>query len=214
MPAFPLLVLCSLLPAMDPPAAKFPLGKDTTVITGPIDKDGYLDYGTALNERLGKGIGPQDNANVLIWQALGPTPRGLEQGMPAEYFELLGIAEPAKSGDTFVGLAVYYNRQFQGDHDGAYEDDRRRVSQRSWRTWDLPYLAAWLKLNEKPLRLVVEASQRSHYFDPLVSRRREGDPRGLIVSLMPSVDYCREMASPKLAPPGTRRRLPAQGRRR
>src|SRR5437764_836871 len=69
-----LLLLFVLPPVEDNPVAKVPLGKDTTVAMGPLDKAGYIDYEAALNERLGKGITPEKNANVLIWQALGPKP--------------------------------------------------------------------------------------------------------------------------------------------
>ena len=41
---------------------KFPLGKDTTYVTGPLDKDGYIDYEAALNDLLGKDITPEKNA--------------------------------------------------------------------------------------------------------------------------------------------------------
>ena len=33
---------------------------------GPLDKDGYVDFEAALNERLGKGVPPEKNANVSI----------------------------------------------------------------------------------------------------------------------------------------------------
>src|SRR5437879_5347014 len=74
------------------PKPKFTIGKETTYVTGPVDKDGYIDYITALNERLGKGIKPQDNANVLLWKAFGPHPEGTK--MPPDFFKWLGIQEP------------------------------------------------------------------------------------------------------------------------
>ena len=67
------LILCLVL-AADGPAPKLPVGRDTTYVTGPIDKDGYIDYEAALNERLSQGVTPENNANVLIWKVLGPTP--------------------------------------------------------------------------------------------------------------------------------------------
>src|SRR5271166_1220289 len=91
------VLLLSLLPAEGKPAAKVPLGKETTYVTGPLDKEGYVDYETALNDRLAKGVTPEKNANVLLWQALGPTPEG-GNGMPADYFKRLGIPEPPKRG--------------------------------------------------------------------------------------------------------------------
>src|SRR5713101_3375645 len=64
----------------------FTISKETTYVTGPLDKDGYIDYAAALNERLGKGVTPENNANVPIWKALGPHPEGAT--MPAEFFKL------------------------------------------------------------------------------------------------------------------------------
>ncbi len=78
----PLFLLCVLVCAADDkkpepkekdkaPAPKLPIGKDTTYATGPLDKYGYIDYEAALNERLSKGIKPEQNANVLLWKAFG-----------------------------------------------------------------------------------------------------------------------------------------------
>ena len=77
---------------------KFTIGKDTTFVTKPLDKDGYPDYAAALNERLSVGVTPENNANLLIWKALGPfsnTP------MPEEYFKLLGSPRPSENGLYF-----------------------------------------------------------------------------------------------------------------
>ena len=62
--------------AMWPSRSTFTVGTETTYVTGPLDKQGYVDYVAALNERLREGITPENNANVLIWQALGPRPEG------------------------------------------------------------------------------------------------------------------------------------------
>src|SRR5258708_3874889 len=40
-------------------AGKFTIGKETTYFEGPVDKDGYIDYVAALNERLRKGVTPE-----------------------------------------------------------------------------------------------------------------------------------------------------------
>src|SRR2546429_6929409 len=78
---------------------KFTIGKETTYVTGPVDADGYIDYAAALNKRLGKGITPADNANVLLWKALGPQPQG--EKMPPDFFKWLGTPEPPERGDYF-----------------------------------------------------------------------------------------------------------------
>ena len=107
----PSLLLCLVLGSDGPPAPKLPLGKDTTYVTGPLDKDGYIDYEAALNDRLGAGVAPEKNANVLLWEVLGLMPEGFNR-MPAEFFKaprhrrtaegrgLLHPAWPLRDGPT------------------------------------------------------------------------------------------------------------------
>jgi hypothetical protein len=189
------LVLC-LLSGEAKPAPKVPLGKETTYITGPLNKEGYVDYEAALNDRLGKGIIPEKNANVLLWKALGPTPEG-GKGMPAEFFKRLGIKEPSTDGDYIVGLT-----RFMKDHLGlepkdydAIHDELGRAIPRPWTAKDCPHIAAWLKVNEKPLAVAIEATRRPDYFNPLVSPPANKGPGALMGVLMPSAQKCREVAT-------------------
>src|SRR5712691_6035186 len=85
-----------LIIAAWPGSSTFTVSKETTYITEPLDKHGYPDYVTALNQRLSQGVTPENNANVLIWQALGPYPEGAT--MPPEYFQWLGH-EPPEQGE-------------------------------------------------------------------------------------------------------------------
>src|SRR5262249_741190 len=94
------LLLLSLVAAENQPTPKFPLGRETTYVTGAPDKEGYIDYEAALNDRLGKDVTPQNNANVLLWKAFGPRPEG-GKGMPAQFFKRLGIEPPPEGGDYF-----------------------------------------------------------------------------------------------------------------
>src|SRR5439155_2920198 len=97
--------VASLVCAAWPGYSTFTVSTETTYVTEPLDKHGYVDYVTALNERLGKGITPANNANVLIWQALGPHPEGAT--MPPEYFQWLGIESPAEEGEYWVSWRNY-----------------------------------------------------------------------------------------------------------
>jgi hypothetical protein len=176
---------------------KFTVGKETTYITGPLDKNGYMDYEAALNERLGKGVTPQNNANVLLWKALGPRPEG-GNPLPPEYFKLLGIESPPENGAYFVGLFRYAKEHLKlepGEKTNAILDEQSRAAQRPWAAKDYPRVADWLKMNEKPLALVVEATRRPQYFNPLVTHKTEQGSGGLIGALLPSVQKCRELAN-------------------
>jgi hypothetical protein len=151
------------------PKPKFTISKETTYVTGPLDKDGYIDYVTALNQKLSQGVTPENNANVLLWKAFGPRPDDLP--MPEAFYKWLGIPEPPEKGDYFIG-----ERRFAKEHLKIKNDDDiynfyeevDLATARPWTPQQYPNVAAWLKANEKPLALIVEASKRGHYFSPLL----------------------------------------------
>jgi hypothetical protein len=179
----PLVLLTLLAPAQ--PAPKVPPGAPATA-----------DYEAELNDRLGKGVTPERNAVVLLWKALGPTPEG-GTGMPAEFFRRLGIPEPPRQGDYFVGLHAYMRDRLKLDQTGFAPlfDQQSWATQRPWAAKDYPHVAAWLALNEKPLAVAVEATKRPDYYNPLVSRRTEKDPGSLLGVLLPGVQKCREIGA-------------------
>ena len=191
------LVLASLLIAADPkpPEPKLPIGKDTTRVTGPIDKHGYIDYEAALNDILGKGVTAENNANVLLWKAFGPKPEG--GNMPEEYFKRLGIPEPPADGEYFVNTYRYAKDVLQLEQEDVQKiyDQQGAARGKPWTAKEYPDVAAWLKGNDKQLALVAEATKRPRYFNPLVSKRGEDDSSNLIGCLLPSVQMCRELAS-------------------
>ena len=152
------------------------------------------DYESRLNDILSKGITPEKNANVLLWQLLGPSPEG-GPPMPAEFYRRLGIPEPPREGAYFVGIQRYLRDHLkleQDEHAPIY-DEQGWASQRPWSAKDYRRIAAWLQLNEKPLALTIEATRRPQYYNPLISRKTEKDPGSLINVLMPSVQKCREL---------------------
>jgi hypothetical protein len=154
------------------------------------------DYEALLNEKLGKGITSEKNANVLLWKAFGPKPEGGTVGMPAQYFKLLGIAEPPNDGNYFIGLTKYMKDHLKLDPNEFTPlfDQQGWAGKAPWTAKDYPHIAGWLKANEKPLAIVIEATKRTEYFNPLVSRRNENERGSLIGALLPSVQKCRELA--------------------
>lgn len=191
------LLITSLLIAADPkpPEPKLPIGKDTTRVTGPIDKHGYIDYEAALNDILGKGVTAENNANVLLWKAFGPKPEGAN--MPEEYFKRLGVPEPPADGEYFVNSYRYAKDVLQLEQEDVQKiyDQQGATRNKPWTAKEYPDVAAWLKGNDKQLALVTEGVKRPKYFNPLVSRRGPDDSSSLIGVLLPSVQMCREVAT-------------------
>jgi len=193
------IFLVSLLVLLTPdelPKPKLPVGKDTTYVNGPIDKNGYIDFEAALNDRLSRGVTPDNNANVLLWKALGPRPEGGD-AMPPEFFKRLGIDEPPATGDYFIDLTRFMKDHPPREPEKANEVDNHLIwaGQRPWTAKDYPEIVAWLKANEKPLAVVVEAAKRPRYFNPLVSRRGNGEPSSLISCPISGVQKCRYLAA-------------------
>ncbi|HEY7326372.1 MAG TPA: hypothetical protein VH592_01940 [Gemmataceae bacterium] len=195
-----LLLSVSLLAAKDDedakkPKPRFPLGKETTYVTEPLDTDGYIDYAAALNERLRRDVTPENNANVLIWKALGPRSEGAP--MPEEFFKWLEIKPPPEVGDYFIPMGRYAREQLKlAPRPGviAIQEELSLCSQRAWKASEHPNIAAWLKANEKPLAVALEATKRTHYYSPLVSKRTRKEPEPLFLALMPSMEQCRRLA--------------------
>ena len=159
---------------------KFTVSKETTYITGPLDKDGYPDYAAAVNERLSQGVTSENNANVLLWQTFGPSSEILE---PARFFKALGIPEPPNNGDHFVDLDQYEKKHVKVDL--ATYHKWLRGYRRPWTAREYPDLAAWIKLNEKHLARIVEASKRTHCYSPVLPRQTKKGPAGLASALYP-----------------------------
>jgi hypothetical protein len=175
----------------------FTIGEETTYVTGPLDKDGYIDYVTALNQRLSKGVTPANNANVLLWKVLGP-PRLRVRPMPPEFFKWLDMPQPPEQGQYFLPLDRFIRERLRLDPGTAADKitaQHERVGRWPWTPADYPAIASWLRVNEKPLAVAIQASKRSHYYLPLTPHRTNKGPKGLVTALLPSVQGCREIVN-------------------
>src|SRR6185312_9378435 len=52
-----------------PVRGKFTVGKETTIVEGPLKADGTVDYIAAMNEINGRGVTPEDNAAIPLLTA-------------------------------------------------------------------------------------------------------------------------------------------------
>lgn len=160
----------------------------------PVD-DAKTDYEARLNDILALGVTPDTNANALLWQVFGPTPEGGR--MPVEYFKRLGIPEPPKEGDYFQGIYKYGKERLSltdNQFEGLF-DQQSLARERQWTAKDYPAIAEWLKFNQKPLEVAVEATKRPAYYNPLISRKDEKGQGSLIGALLPTVQKCRELVT-------------------
>lgn len=175
---------------------KITVGKETTRVTGPLDKEGFVDYVTALNERLSKGVTPKNNANVMLWKSFGPKPEGA--AMPAAFWKWMKIDPLPEKGEYFIWMHHYFKKHAAIDPTkdiNTVFDNMDKAHAQFWKSKDFPIIAGWLTVNEKTLDMVVEATKLPEYYSPLVPSDRGAGPGGLVTALLPGVQKCREYAN-------------------
>jgi hypothetical protein len=193
-PAFLVALAAGVVFAGDPPkpvVARVTPAADTTVATGPVDKDGFIDYETALNERMRGKITPNSNAVVLLFAAIGPKPEGAE--LHADFYTWLGTPPPALDG-AYLTPAEKFFPEARGDTLEAFYEFYGELRKTPWTAQAQPRFAAWLAGNEKPLLAVTDAAERPDYYYPFVSRPRDDSPRLLIGALLSLVQKVRVLA--------------------
>ncbi len=181
------------------PNPKITVSKETTFITEPLTKDGYVDYLAALNAIGSKGVTPQNNAAVLLHQAFGP--KDIPKEKREHVARLLGIKSLPDDGKYFVDSSSFLRRtrkeptkpSLDGNQDSvqAAMGQFERVREMPWSKDEFPLVAAWLAENEKPLELILAASKRPRFYFPLFG---SGEPTMVIEALLPLAQQAREAA--------------------
>ena len=176
------------------PRAKFTLGRDTTFFTEPLDKDGYVDYASALNAYFGKGVKPEENAYVSIITVLGPSPEG-GMALPNSFFQALGIEPLPADGEYFRPLYAYLTQVEKLPPQTASQAEWQRgaASIYPWSADDYPLVTLWLRHNDKFLEQLEPGLRRPRCFRPLIASEK------LHGSQVPDLWACRELASAYLA---------------
>lgn len=174
------------------------ISEETTRITSPLREDGYVDYVAALNELTSRDVTPENNSAVLFWQAMGPSK--IDEQQRERYFAMLGMQPLPEKGDYFVSLEDYIRSTETSEGDEpSYErfdeirDQLDEAMHRPWSKKEFPVLADWLDANEKPLKLLVEASRRPRRYDPMIAPG-EGVGSTVMACLLPSLQLHREVA--------------------
>ncbi len=206
------------------------VSKQTTFITEPLGEDGLPDYEAYLLQQGSEGVTPENNAAVLIWQAMWPgelqqehwllicDALGMEK-VPSTKEALLAPYDETVRDKIAMELAGRYSEQASDQAAGnqpkedyfseAWQEQLRdrlaydlvgEAGDRPWKSEQLPALARWVEQNQKPLDLLVEASKRPRYYSPSPNML-DGSDDMLIASLwLPCVQMIR----------GTTRTLPVR----
>ena len=84
------------------PSKPIVVSNETTRLTEPLDESGNVDYFDAIRRQQKQGVTPENNAAVLIWQALGRM--DLDDDQVAPLCRELGIVSLPAEGDYLVNV--------------------------------------------------------------------------------------------------------------
>ena len=153
-------------------------GKDTTVILGPLNEDGTVNYVAALNAELSRGVTPENNAMIPLLKAFGAEALLPDKTHRQMALARLGLKRLPKSDRPFFPLDDFVQKRWAGPDANetqvealdkqAYESVNQ-ASRAPWSAKQRPAIAAWLEANDKALEHVVGATNRPRCYLPMVS---------------------------------------------
>lgn len=179
------------------------VSRETTYLLSPLHPDGTVNYVAAINQMYSEGVTPENNAAVLLIRATGPTTICSE--VRDAVFRRLGMEAPSETGDYFVDLTEYVSQQHTNkpstdkqrtEREEQADKDLKKTLNAPWSAKDYPLIAEWLKVNEKPLVLVVGASNRPGYYIPFLSTSK---PPQIVDVLLPTLGPFRSMTEALVA---------------
>ncbi len=181
---------------------------ETTVLLGPADDNGDIDYVAALNQKHSQGVTPKSNAVVALINAIGPELRGVP--LSSRFYRELGIKrlddnkQYYQSFDNWLKKSsLISNANPVGDPNWTRYD---YCLDHYWNAKDFPKINQWVDENTNSLNWIEQSTRRPNYFVPLEhSTKRVG--ASLIHAEPPYIDAMRPVA--RLLAIRAKRELPA-----
>jgi hypothetical protein len=177
-----------------------PIGRQTTWMAAPVAKNGEINYLTALNQREAKGVTPGNNALPLLIRAAGPACFEIQYGDGKWMMRKLSMVPFTKRSQSLITLTTWLKKhplQLPKPHkpqpkwviENRFEN---RITQRPWTATRYPSMAAWIRANQRSLRLFARAMDRPRYYVPLHSN--DGSLIATYRPDMPMVESLRTIA--------------------
>jgi hypothetical protein len=180
------------------PNSDVEISKQTTYITAPLRADGLPDYEQYIRQKMREGITTENNAAVLLVQALWPAE------LDAEDYEAvlneLGLDQipsadaalkPAYGEANRKRVLDWMQKTVAGDAEPDPDSIIDAALDHAWTAKQIPPLVKWVDDNQKPLDQIVEASRRPRYYSP--SPTLLDDRHDILISaLLPGAQSVRE----------------------
>lgn len=160
-------------PAKDQPLP-FTISRETTRITQPLMPDGTVDYAAALNARMSEGVTPENNAGVLLIQAIGAN--RIPEAKQEAFFKALGTSVPSHGEPLLLHYTEFVKQHLKQKQTHSevkispepYWDQQTQSMKRPWSRKEFPLVAEWLDVNTDTLKITLNACQSSRLFFPMI----------------------------------------------
>ncbi len=161
-----------------------------------LPRDGH--YFVKLDDYLATAA--QQSRTALALQ----DPDVLDDSVRDKQLELLGIEQLPQGRDSFASLddhlapATPQSRAAAALEDMDWQkrqDMLDTLCKTPWSAADHPAIAAWLKANEKPLSLIIEASKRPRYYLPQVSESSNPRTVEIFTVFLPYLDLAEALSA-------------------
>lgn len=168
------------------PPPPVPVSRETTYITEPLADDGLPNYVLAVINEQRRGVTPENNAAVLLWQSIGDTTGdaalfqkrceaiGLEFDPDAPTViqygaqcEAVRAALPSTEADAKDALAAFPENDDEVQFARDYGDELwGRTLDAPWTTKKCPLLAGIVRQHSAALDLLVQGAERPRFYSP------------------------------------------------
>ncbi len=162
-----LKVLAVLVFWFSPTKITLTIDPETTRVTGPMIDGKRIDYAHALNQKYRGDATPENNAVVLLVQAIGTQREGFPENL--EFYEEMGISSPEHQEHCF---GRWVNGTI-GDERLRQKEQWDRVFQQPWTVTDHEVLLEWIFDQQIPLELFCQAAERPNWYCPVAGYRQE-----------------------------------------
>ncbi len=156
----------------------YTVSPETTVISGPRRPDGTMDYAGYLDRKYSEGVTRENNAAVLLAEALGP--QVFAEHMRPYLRDKWGVWQDPNA--PYFMDEINYWKSCDSAEDREPESDSEELSDRvyevmyrPWTAEEYPLVADWLEANRRPLELLARASRRPEFFVPLQNPAEPSD---------------------------------------
>ncbi|MFT3878133.1 MAG: hypothetical protein QM703_00555 [Gemmatales bacterium] len=145
---------------------KITISKETTYFVEPVLRDGEIDYVEAWNRHCKQRVTPTNNAAVLLTKAFGAWDG--DERLPDSFFKEIGCDPPRVTKDEcYIHPWDFFKGSDEGYFNATVKNGPFYMTQQPWSRKDYPKVASWLDRNERPLRLISEATLRKRCYSPL-----------------------------------------------